>query len=313
MRRVLPKLPALPKRKKAPAPPPSRGNGAVQTTKGYPTKRAGASRWANTWVQSPRWFAGFWIAVALCLAVFALNAVFGTVHPSSVWGLGYGIAATVLFVAVFLYALRRRLMKVRGLGRSWVYLQVHVYGGALFLLLMLMHVGFRWPQGVLTWWLWALSLWVVASGLLGIVLQKWLPTLLSSGLTTEVHYDRIPDLVAEIRRRAETLVESADYATRRFYRDDLAPALAGPETHLSYYLGAAPDGRAKQFDALGAMLPAEERAKLGELRQMVQTKREIDAHYTLQRALRGWLVLHVPVSIVLIGLLAFHIFSVWYW
>ncbi len=313
MKSVLPKMPALPKRKRSPAPA-ARQDGGVQKSAVHQTKRPGASRWANTWVQSPAWFGGFWIAVAVCLAVYALNAFVGRVHPASAWGLGYGIAATVLFVAALLYALRRRLMKVRGLGRSWLYLQVHVYGGALFLLLVLMHTGFGWPQGVLTWWLWALSLWVVGSGLLGIVLQKWLPTLLSSGLTTEVHYDRIPDLVGEIRRRAEALVESADYAVRRFYRDDLAPALAAPETRLAYYLGASDvDGHGRQFSALGAMLPAEERATLAELQELVRTKREIDAHYTLQRALRGWLLLHVPVSVVLLALLAFHIFTVWYW
>lgn len=306
--------PTLPKKASRPTVSRAGRNGRVQKTAGRSTKRPGTTRWANTWVQSPPWFLGFWIAVAVCLTVYTLNALFGRVHPASAWGLSYGVAATVLFVAVFLYALRRRLMRVRGLGRSWIYLQVHVYGGALFLLLVFMHVGFRWPQGVLTWWLWALSIWVVGSGLLGIVLQKWLPTLLSSGLTTEVHYDRIPDLVSEIRRRAETLVETSDYAIRRFYQDDLAPALAGPETHLAYYLGASDvDGRSRQFDALGAMLPAEERAKLSELRAMVRTKREIDAHYTLQKALRGWLLLHVPVSVVLLALLGFHIFTVLYY
>ncbi len=305
--------PTVPKKAYRPRASRAAASGVLKTA-GQTTKRSGATRWANTWVQSPNWFFGFWIVVALCLVIYTLNALFGQVHPGSAWGLSYGIAATILFVAVFLYALRRRLMKVRALGRSWVYLQVHVYGGALFLLLVFMHTGFQWPQGVLTWWLWALSIWVVGSGLLGIVLQKWLPTLLSSGLTTEVHYDRIPDLVSEIRRRAEALVEDADYAIRTFYRDDLAPSLTGPETHLAYYLGASDvNGRSRQFDALGAMLPAEERAKLSELREMVQTKQEIDAHYTLQKALRGWLLLHVPVSVVLIVLLGFHIFSVWYW
>jgi hypothetical protein len=33
----------------------------------------------------------------------------------------------------------------------------------------------------------------------------------------------------------------------------------------------------------------------------------------LQKALRGWLYLHVPVSVVALGLLGFHIFTVLYW
>lgn len=288
---------------------------AVQKRAIHQTKRPDTSRWANKWIQSPLWFMGFGIAVAVCLILFALNALFGRIHPSSTWGLGYGIAATVLFVGVFFYGVKRRTMRIRALGRAWYYLQFHVYGGTLFLLLALMHVGFRVPHGVLTWWLWVLSIWVVASGLLGIVLQKWIPTLLSAGVTTEVNYDRIPELTEEIRERAERLVETSDYAVQDFYRNDVAPVLAAPQFRPIYYLGISGGLQAQtnQFRHVRAMLSSEERVKLNALEDMVGTKLEIDAHYTLQKALRWWLYLHVPVSVVLAALLAFHIFTVLYY
>ncbi len=281
----------------------------------YQRKRPGASRWFNKWVQSPRWFAGFWIAVAACLVVYALNAVFGRVHPGSAWGLGYGIVATVVFVGVFFYGVKRRTMQWRRLGRAWSYLQFHVYGGTVFLLLVFMHVGFGAPQGILTWWLWFLSIWVVLSGLLGIALQKWIPTLLTSGLSIEVHYDRIPELVGEIRERAEHLVTGCAPSTRDFYRKTMAPALAAPQTHLIYYLDITGGirSRIEQFAYLRALLPAEEKQKLDTLQDLYRTKLEIDAHYTLQKALRGWLYLHVPVSIVVLVLLALHVFAVVYY
>ena len=247
---------------------------AVQKTAIYQKKRPGASRWANKWIQSPRWFLGFGIAVAVCLVVFVLNAVFGRIHPGSTWGLGYGIAAAVLFVAVFFYGVKRRTMRIRALGRAWYYLQFHVYGGALFLLLMLMHVGFRMPHGVLTWWLWALSLWIVGSGLLGIVLQKWIPTLLAGAVRTEVHYDRIPELVANLRERAERAAESADFAVQEVYRKELAPAFEAPQLRPIYYLGIAAglNGRAGLFDALRRMQTAEGRARLTGENQFDQAK-----------------------------------------
>ncbi len=277
----------------------------------YQRKRADAPWWFNKWVQSPRWFAGFWIAVAVCLLVFAVNAVFGRVHPGSAWGIGYGIAATALVVGVFFYAVRRRTIPGR-LGRTWFYLQFHVYGGTLFLLLMFMHVGFRTPHGILTWWLWFLSIWVVGSGLLGIVLQKWIPTLLNAGLSIEVHYDRIPELVAEIRQRADELVAGCDYPIRTFYRKHLAPALAGPKTRLIYYLDVTGGIRARteSFGYLRGLLPAEEKQKLDALQAMYKTKLEIDAHYTLQKALRWWLYLHAPVSVALVVLLGLHLYAV---
>ena len=280
----------------------------------YQRKRPGASRLSNKWIQSPRWFLGFWIAVGVCLIVYLANVLFGQVHPGNILGLSFGILAALLFVAVFAYALRRRMMRFRP-GRTWHYLQVHVYGGALFLLLVFMHTGFAMPKGLLTWWLWLLSIWVVGSGLLGIVLQKWIPMLLNSGLSIEVHYDRIPELIADIRQRAETLVTSCDYATREFYRKTLAPVLATPKTRLIYYLDVTGgiQARTEQFDYLRALLPDDEQQKLDDLQAMYKTKLEIAAHYTLQKALRWWLYLHVPVSLVLIVLLALHIFAVVYY
>lgn len=288
---------------------------AVQKRAIYQKKRAGASRWSNKWIQSPQWFLGFGIAVAVCVVVFVLNIVFGHVHPGSTWGLGYGIAAAVLFVGVFFYGVKRRTMKVRALGRAWYYLQFHVYGGTLFLLLMLMHVRFEVPHGVLTWWLWALSLWVVGSGLFGIVLQKWIPTLLASGVRTEVNFDRIQELVADLQKRGDAVAESADYAVQDFYRKQIAPALAAPQFRPIYFLGIPSElgGKMKTFASLREMQAAEERLKLDELESMYTAKMDIDAHFTLQRALRGWLYLHVPVSVIALALLGFHIFTVVYY
>lgn len=281
----------------------------------FQRKRPGSTLWFNKWVQSPAWFIGFWAVVAICLAVLLVNALVGRVHPSSPWGLTYGILAAVLFVAVFAYSMKRRMMGVRSLGRAWYYLQFHVYGGTLFLLLMFMHIGFQTPQGVLAWWLWALSIWVVGSGLLGIILQKWIPTLLNSGLSTEVHYDRIPELVTDLSERAEKVATGSHYQVREFYQQTLAPALAAPRTRAIYFFDVTGGMQAKvrQFEYLRDLLPSEERSTVDDLQEMYEAKLEIDAHYTLQKALRWWLYLHVPVSLAVLVLLGFHIFSVVYW
>ena len=281
----------------------------------YQPKRAGAPAWLNKLVQSPVWLLGFCIVVAVCLVVYAVGSSLGQVGPRTTWGMGYGIAAATVLLGVALYGGRRRALALRFLGRSWHYLEFHVYGGLVFMLLVLMHTAFRVPQGVLTWWLWFLSIWVVASGLLGLALQKWIPTLLASGLSKEVHFDRIPDLIGEVRRRAEELVRVASEPVRELYRRELAPALVGPQPKWSYYVDVAGGTRSKarHFERVRGLLPEDERARLDELRELYRTKLEMDAHYTLQRALRGWLYLHVPVSVVLLGLLILHVFFVLYY
>ncbi|MCH8246676.1 MAG: hypothetical protein IH951_09750 [Bacteroidetes bacterium] len=281
----------------------------------YQRKRPDSPRWLNKWIQSLPWFFGFVLAVFGCLVIFVVNATTGRIHPGNAWGLGYGIGATVALVAVLLYTVRRRTMKLRPPGRAWTYLQVHVYGGGIFLLLMLMHTGFRIPSGIHTWWLWLISLWVVGSGVLGIVIQKWIPTVLSAGLAVEVHYDRVPELIEHIRTRSEKIVASADERLREFYESRVAPSLVAPEPRLMYFIDITGGihARIKPFEYLRALLPASDQESLDELKELFNTKLEIDAHYTLQRVLRTWLILHVPISMVLVVLLFIHIFSVLYY
>lgn len=277
----------------------------------YQPKRAGAPRWYNKWFQSPPWLMGFGAVVGLCLLAYVVNVLVGRVHPGSAWGIGYGIAAVVVGAGVFAYAARRRTIPKR-LGRTWFYLQFHVYGGVVFLLLVFMHVGFRVPQGILTWWLWLVSIWVVGTGLFGVVLQKWIPTILNSGLSVELNYDRIPEIVDALRERAEALVESGDYQLRTFYRKNLATAMAGPQTRLIYFfdITGGLQARTEQFGYVRGLLPPEEEPTLDALQALFRTKLEADAHYTLQRALRTWLYLHVPFAVVLVVLLVLHLYAV---
>lgn len=236
----------------------------------------------------------------------------------SSWGLAWGVAATVMLVATGLYGVRRRAMRTVSrwrLGRARTWLTFHLYGGALFLLLVLVHSGFRLPTGALTWWLWGLSVWSVLSGLFGLALQRWIPRVLASGLSIEVHYDRIPELVEEIRRQAEALVESSDPAIERLYRKRIAASLVKPRRDPRYFIDITGGirSRLRELDYLRGFLAGEEKAKLVRLEELWRGKLEIDAHYTLQQALRLWLWLHVPTSMLLAALVALHIATVIYY
>ncbi len=269
----------------------------------------------NKWVQSPPWLTSFLVLCVLAAAAFIVNMTMEPIHPASTWGFAYGIGALAAFGVVLLHSLRRRTLRFRKLGRSWMYLQIHVYGGALFLLLVFMHSGFSIPTGVHTWWLWFLSIWVVGSGLLGIVIQKWIPTVLTSGLRVEVHYDRATELIEAIRQRCEKLIAKSDPRLKGFYTDHVAPSLAGRNPRLTYFfdITGGIHTRIKPFGHVRPHLSSTDKATLDAVQELFTSKLEIDAHCTLQRALRGWLVLHIPVSIVMTALLGFHLFSVMYY
>lgn len=264
------------------------------------------------------WWWGFVAVAAACAVLFGVNVALWDVHPSTPLGMSYGITATVFLLGAAIYGARRRSMSFasrRGLGRSRTWLYFHLYGGGLFLLLVAMHSGFALPVGALNWGLWLLSLWTAASGLGGLMLQRWIPRVLASGLSVEVNYDRIDELTADIRERAEKLAEGCDDSVRALYRKTVAPTLDAPERRLIFFFD--PTGgiqaRLAPFRYLGGRLPEKEKDQLSELERLYRVKLEIDAHYTLQQALRGWLYLHAPASLLLIALVAIHIATVIYY
>lgn len=268
--------------------------------------------------QAGLWHWGFGAAVVLCLVAFALNAVFAEIRSGNAWGLAYGIAAATLLAVTGLYGVRRRAMRAitrLGLGSARAWLWLHVYGGLLFLLLVLMHSGFRLPTGALTWWLWGLAAWTVLSGLAGLVAQRWIPRVLTSGLAIEVHYDRIPELIDDLRRQAEETAAASSAPVRELFRKKIAPFLDRPRRRLIYFIDITGGirSRLQELDYLRGFLEGEDQRRLHKLERLFRSKLEIDAHYTLQQALRLWLWLHVPASMLLAALVVAHVFTVTYY
>lgn len=235
-------------------------------------------------------------------------------HPGSPVGTAFGIAATVLLVVVMLYSARRALPSVRRLGRTRPYMEAHVYGGLAFLLLVLMHTGFGLPSGALSTTLWVVALWVVASGLLGLALQTWIPRLLEAETTLEVHHQRIPELLEEVRERARNAARDAGPRAQSFYEQELAAEMAATRSDTGVLLrrGRSLRRRAGEFARLERTVTPEAVPAVEELRRMHRTKLDLDLHNTLQRKLRLWLSLHLPLGVVLIVLVGLHIFFILY-
>jgi hypothetical protein len=264
------------------------------------------------------WRRGFAVAVLVSVVAYAVDRSLFEPGPGNPWRLGYGVAAALLLVAVSLYAVRRRAVATfarLGLGSARAWLRLHQYGGALVLLLVLMHSGFRVPTGPVTFWLWVLVLWTGVTGTIGLGLQRWLPRALGSGLGVEAVYERIPELVAELRTQAERLAAGCSEPVRALYARRVAPELAAPRPRWLYFVDIT-GGKAAQlgeFDHLRRHLAADERETLGELAGLYKTKLQLDAQLTLQRTLRLWPWIHVPASLLVLALLAVHLAAVLYY
>jgi hypothetical protein len=251
-------------------------------------------------------------ASALLLIVYLVGSSARPWSPKRGLGLAFGVLAAAVFVFEMLYAARRPSARPLGSARGW--LQLHVYLGALGLLAVVIHSGFQWPQGGIGWWLLLLSSWTTASGLLGVWLQKWIPSALAEGLRVEALFERIPSLVEQLRGEADALMEGASDVLDRFYRNEVRAALSAVRPSWSFLLDvrAGRERALEPFRRIGQFVVEAEKEKVEDLMNIYTEKMELDAQYSLQRILRRWPVLHVPAAGLLMGLLAVHVFT-WAW
>ncbi|MBI3448577.1 MAG: hypothetical protein HY049_06655 [Acidobacteria bacterium] len=278
----------------------------MSATGSLPRVRVHHSHWNRP--KSRRWFLAFLGAAGATVLTWLLAGWSGRLTPSRGAGLAFGVVSAALLVACMALSARKRF-KERPLGATKHWLQFHMYGGTLCLLFFFMHTGFSLPSGLQTWLLFTLMIFVSLSGLAGTWLQKWIPHALARGLQVEAIYERIPELVDRLRAEAEEIVKGGSQTLVDFHRSELAPSLARPQPGFGFLFDAT-GGRIGQmivFTHVAARLPAPEKEKLTDLRQILLEKNNLDAQLSLQRILRIWLYLHVPASALLLALVLAHV------
>ena len=265
------------------------------------------------WPRQPAWFVATAAGSLLAVAVFLLVSRGTAWQPGRLGGLTAGSIAAALFVNAALYPARRRL-RSRPLGTAQRWLQLHIYGALLATVLVLVHIGFRLPAGMLGWSMFVLTIWTGLTGLIGVYLQKTLPRLMARNLQVEALYERIPEFVTRLLRDADTRMTGASTVADRAYRDGVRGMLEAVQPSWSYVLD--PQGnRRRRLEPLAQLEPfldGPERERLDAIATIVKDKLDLDAHFSLQRALRLWLVLHVPAAALLLGLVTVHFFAVVY-
>jgi hypothetical protein len=260
--------------------------------------------------KKPEWLKGTVIAAVAAVIVYVGWSMLTPWRAGRAGGLTFGTIAALLFLNDALYPLRRRLLSWP-LGTAQRWLQLHIYGGLLAMLCVFIHTGFQLPHGAMGWWLLGLSAWTTATGLLGAALQKWIPAVIAGSLGVEALAVRMPELVARLRGDADQVMRGASDRLLAVYQSDIVPLLQRPEPAWGYVANVQA-GRARHDSTLATLDRVADAGRASELRAIVTRKAELDVHLSLQRALRAWVLLHVPPAIALLGLLAVHIFAVLY-
>lgn len=254
-------------------------------------------------------------------------------------GLAYGILGTLAMLLAGLLAGRKKVRTWR-LGPARVWMQMHIWLGILAVPLILFHAGFR-LGGALTTTLMVLFAIVTLSGLFGLALQQYMPTIMTErvpletivgqmdhvreGLATDA-YELVASIAGPIAEAAEEqarlAAEQAALQTRPGNWKAVArkPAATEPAPEAGllkdvYLREIRPyllrDARARtnppDIRTLVVRTPEEWRPKLERLAAICEESYQLAVQRRLHDVLHGWLFVHAPLSFALFVLAAFHI------
>src|SRR5215470_1231577 len=121
-------------------------------------------------------------------------------------GLVFGVLGFALMIYAGLLGARRKVPTWR-LGRATTWMKGHLWLGLLSYVFILYHAGFAWG-GTLTLVLMVLFTVVVASGIYGVLLQQFMPRVMTERVPLETVYEQIDVIVAQLQADADALVGS---------------------------------------------------------------------------------------------------------
>ena len=140
-------------------------------------------------------------AAYLAYAVMSANGPRG----GSVMGLIFGFAGTGVIIFECLLSLRKKY-PASPVGRVSVWLRAHVWLGMLSFLLILFHSGFHWGRGLASFLMTIFAI-ITVSGIVGVILQNYIPTRMMELVRRETIFAQIPHNIIQLRREADERTE----------------------------------------------------------------------------------------------------------
>ena len=245
----------------------------------------------------------------------------GGLTGGSTAGLWYGIAGSALMLFAGLLSARRQAPSWWWLGSRQFWLRGHIWLGLLSVVLILCHSSFRWG-GPLERLLWVVFGLTIVTGVVGLLLQHVLPRMLTHRVGGEAPYEQIPHLCRLMRQKADELIKTiwsidlevsqaylmhsqmghgAKAQLQHFYEKHVRPFLSdGPRGSRLLANPLQAEGAFARLRALPGLAGVQEQLAL--LETFCDERRQFAQQERLHHWLHAWLLLHVPLSVLLLFL-----------
>ena len=255
------------------------------------------------------WILAVLVFVLIAIPLLKAEALLQTPEEVS----GYALFACILFLGFFRV---RKHLSMFSMIKTKYWFSAHTIGGILALAFYILHVDAWWPQSGYVQWLTALMILVTISGMLGYLIQKIFPTRLTQH-ESEILYSQIPEAVNQLKTQAEDLILEVNKKTghetlARHYLETLQWFFQKPRFVLSHIYGGrrANQWLSQQFVTVNRYLDKTEKEYSARLEQLSRKKLDVDFNYAIQRLLKSWLLIHVPLSAALIVMSLWHLLLV---
>ena len=288
------------------------------------------------------WLIGSLLLLALGGLLYVPYVLFSVtgVSGGSVAGLIYAGVGSAMMLFAGLLGFRRR-HRIWRIGRATWWMRGHLWLGFLSFPFILFHAGFQLGNGPLTRVLMVLFLVVFISGIIGAVLQHFMPKVMTERVPMETVFDQIDRILDQLADEAEHIVSDINRAVEQeIDREEVAEPLQAPGKTGKAGLATAPDERvsskmtaffksqmkpyllsrrrnrkqlladpvraAAAIQQLKVLVPQSLWPKFDDLENICEEKRQLERQRQLHRILHGWLLFHVPASYALLLLGAVH-------
>lgn len=292
----------------------------IPAARGTKKQHAGLKAPPSVW-RNP-WFTALFVVGAVSLAAltvigwhyYALARPMRMTSPlhkafrsSGLVGHGVGVIATAVMMCNFLYAVRKRVIRLRGLGTLRDWLNVHMLIGVMTPMFIAFHAAFQSNNLLASGTALSLTV-VVATGLFGRFLLGFVP----SG---ELGNIGIADLTERWQQRRDQL-----YALAGEVRN--TPGWRGLDRHLEAtpkqgqglfggLIGLLVEGRLlnEELRPLAPLFASEKlfNAFAMGCRELLRLRLQIDRYDGLRQLMHSWRIFHIVLSALLVVIIAGHI------
>lgn len=203
--------------------------------------------------------------------------------------------------------------------------KLHIFLGYVLIAVFILHSDFSLPDTTFEWALWAGFVVVALSGIFGAYLAWSLQT--KRRIDDSLGYDRIPARRAELARDVEAVVAEPHPAAAEIalpappydawigdlYAGHLRNFFQGQRNATAHLIGSQRPLKhlTDEIDSLSRYVDQQSQEKLAAIKALVIEKDRLDFTRVYLGLTRVWLLIHVPVTYILIVLTVLHVLVVY--